>query len=442
MNKGFKQAWLLCLAAFFQTTLFAQQDSISATDTGVLARPGMFDNFHSFYTHPLRNHFEGSLLMADAGIMYSSNAAVTKLAYNFYLQRPLSGEDIRTSVGKMSETNIGGREVNMGVQYVFPVKNRYNNFFYVGYRYRRHQSARFSDEFGKFYFQGNKQFAGDTINGNDTRYLDIRYDALHFGWMKYFTINGMAANISVGVGLVRGFNYRSIVADKLLIFTEENGDYIDVQLSMKAKRTPPYKYNFFKPVGYGAMADVKFNLALTAKSGISFEATDIGFMSWNKNSATFERKDTTVRFDGVFVLHPDSLRSESYAQQIGDSLVNQFKIPYSVNTFSSMLPARIRLSYFMGLTPKNHINIRMQLMAYTSFRPQLCIESLNFISSKLYSVTGVSLGGFGPLDIYQNVGWQVNKRYFAGIGLFGIEGIILPRTQAGFGANFSIAARL
>lgn len=442
MNNAFRLSVALCFALIITTAAKAQTaDSAQKTDTAYTAQFNHFDKFNGFYQHPMGSHYQGSMLMAHADLEYSSNAAVNTLAYDFYLQNPIHPSSIKSTVENLTAINIGGRESSMGIKYIFPTK-KYNNFFFVDYRYRSHQSVRFSDEFGKFFFQGNKQFAGDTMDGNDLRYLRTRYDALQFGWLNYFALNGRRAIISVSAGVVRGFDYWRLNAKKLTLFTEENGNYIEATLGMEAERSRYVALKPFNAAGFGALADIDFKLLLNEKSAIGINVSDLGFVSWDNRSAVYKRGDTTIYYDGVFVPSIDSLSSSTYTERIGDSIVTRFNIPYESGGFTSMLPTKISLTYYMGFTKTNFLNVRLQLMAFTNFRPQLNIESLNFVSNKVYSLTGIALGGFGPWDIYQKVGYQINKRYFAAVGLFGIEGMVAPNSLAGFGGNISFAAKL
>ncbi len=442
MNNAFRHTLTFCFALVIFSPLFAQQaDTAKTADTSITAQPNIFDGFSTFYMHPIANHFQGSLLQLDASIEYSSNAGVNTLAYDFYLQNPLHPKAINATVNNLSAINIGGRESNTGIKYIIPTK-KYNNFFFVNYSARSHQSVRFSDDFGTFFFKGNREFAGDTMIGDDLRYLRTRYDALQFGWMNIFDIKGKRATIAISAGVARRFDYWRLEAKKLRLFTEKDGDYVDVQLGMEAERSK-IAIQPFNAAGLGALANIDFNLLVSEKSAIGISIADLGFINWNKNATTYNRGDTSIRFDGVFVPSADSLNSPSYTQRIGDSIITRFNIPYDANSgFTTMLPTRINLTYYMGFTKKNYLNVRLQMIAFSNFRAQLNIESLNFINKHLYSQTGIALGGFGPLDIYQKVGWQINKRYFASLGIYGVEGIIFPSKTAGFGGNIGVAARL
>lgn len=442
MNNAFRLLLpsLFLLIAF--SSLTAQTDSVATTiDTNLTAQPNSFDRFDGFYNHPMRSHFGGKLLQYNYDLEYSSNMAVNRMAYNLYLQNPLPPSSVLNSVDRLSAINIGGVENNSSLRFVLPLK-KHNNFLFFNYRITRHQSAKFSDDFGKFFFQGNKQFAGDSIIADDTRYLTTRYDNLQVGWFSMFTINKRAANLAVSVGVNRGLEYRCIQIHTGRIFTEANGDYVDVRLDMEAKESIFSPLQIASHSGFGALADIDFNMMLNEKSSIGISVQDLGFITWDNRSEQFGRRDTTVRFDGVFVPSIDSLSSPEYTERLGDSIVTQFVLPFDIGSFSTALPTKIRLNYTMGFTKKNYLTVGLNMMAFTYYRPQLRLESLNFIGDKLYSVSGVAIGGFGPLDIYQRVGWQINKRYFAALGLFGIEGIVAPSSLAGFGGNLTLSARL
>lgn len=441
MNNAFRRLSYFSFFLFCFVAASAQNDSAKTVDSSVTAQPNNFDRFDGFYNHAMRSHFEGSLLQANYDLEFSSNMAVNNLAYRFYLQEPLKPNSILNSIDRVSLINIAGQENNTSFKYLLPLK-KYNNFLFFNYRNTRHQSAKFTDDFAKFFFQGNKQFAGDSIIADDLRYLNTRYDNLQIGWMSSFTIKNRPAHLSISAGISRGLEFREIKVHKGRIFTEENGDYIDVRLDMEAKQA------FYSPLqiashsGFGALADIDFNMMLSEKSSISVAISDLGFISWDDRSSTYGRNDTTVRYDGVFVPSIDSLSSPEYTGRLGDSIVTTFQLPYKVGGFSNALPTKIKLAYTLGLTKKNYVNVRLHLMAFTYYRPQLRIESLNFFGKNFYSVTGLAFGGFGPFDVYQRVGWQINKRYYAGLGLFGIEGMLVPSKLSGFGGNINFSARL
>ncbi len=441
MNNASKRLFTFVLSLFCTGYLNAQTDTLVTTDTGITAQPNNFDKFDGFYQHPMRSHFSGSVLQFNYDLEYSSSLMVNRLAYNLYLQNPLPPSSITRSMDNVSAINIGGVENNTGFRYILPLK-KHNQFLFFNYRITRHQSFKFSDDFGRFFFQGNKQFAGDSIIADDTRYLTTRYDNFQVGWMSSFTINNRPANISVSAGINRGLEYRRIRIYKGRIFTEENGDYVDLRLDMEAQQSYFSPLQFTSHSGFGALTDINFNMMLGQKSSIGIDITDLGFITWDERSSQYGRGDSTVRFTGVFVPSIDSLGSPEYTSRLGDSIVTRFQIPYQVSRFSSALPTKIKLNYTMGFTPKNFLTVRLNLMAFTNYRPQLAFESLNFIGNNFYSTSGIAFGGFGPLDIYQRVGWQINKRFFAGIGLFGIEAILLPNQLSGFGSNINLSVRL
>lgn len=441
MNNAFRRLFYSSILLSCFVSVSAQNDSINAADSSVTAAPNNFDKFDGFYNHPMRSHFEGSLLQANYDLEFSSNMAVNNLAYNLYLQEPLTRTSVISSVDRVSAINIGGQETNTGLRYILPLK-KYNNFLFFNYRITRHQSAKFTDDFARFFFQGNKQFAGDSIIADDLRYLTTRYDNFQVGWMSSFNIKNRPARLSVSAGISRGLEYRKINIHKGRIFTEENGDYVDVRLDMEAEQS------FFSPLqiashsGFGALADIDFNMMVSEKSSISVSISDLGFITWDNRASQYGRNDTSVRYDGIFVPSIDSLSSPKYTERLGDSIVTTFQLPYQVGGFSSALPTKIRLAYTLGFNKKNFVNVRLNLMAFTYYRPQLRLESLNFIGNNFYSVTGLAFGGFGPFDVYQQVGWQINKRFYAGIGLFGIEGMLVPSRLSGFGGNLNFSARL
>ncbi|HYG16497.1 MAG TPA: DUF5723 family protein, partial [Bacteroidia bacterium] len=333
MSSAFKLTTFFCSLFFIPVSIAAQD---AGNDTGAYGTFNNFDRFNSFYLHPMGSHFSGRMLSADFSLVYSSNAAVNSVAYDFYLKQPLDGDDVNTMVGKLSEINIGGRENNYGINFVAPLK-KYNHFFTVGYNYRRHQSTRFSGEFGQFFFKGNKQFAGKEIYADETHYLSTRYDALKAGWLHYFSIKGKRAIISLDAGIARGFEYRTFDVKKGRLFTQENGEYLEVTLNMEARRSRYVPLRPFEYSGLGALANAEFSMMLTEKSGFSVKVSDIGFISWDKQSLSYDRSDTTIRFEGVVVPDFDSLGSENYTRQLGDSLINLFKIPYQFSGFSAML---------------------------------------------------------------------------------------------------------
>lgn len=440
MNNAFRLPAAIAATLLFFCGLKAQTD----TSTGFVATPNPLDRFTAFYLHPLSSHYEGNMFEADYGLEFSSNCAINALAYDFYFKKPLNGADIKSTTDKLSALNIGGRETNAGFQFVISPKKMYNHLFTVKYAFRRHQSAEFTNDFGNFFFKGNKEGAGKEQIFDDLQYLTTRYDALQLGWTRFFNIKGRRANIAISAGLARGFEYRRYDVGRSRMLTESNGEYIDLSLELEAKQSyfQPYRPFYLEPSGWGAICDVKFNMAINEKTGIGIDISDIGFIRWKEGSASYSRRDTTIRYEGVFVSSPDSLSSPGYVERLGDSIVTRFNIPFSAGAFNTALPARFALTYYLKFNDKHFLNIRLRAMAIASYRPQLNIESVNFIGKKFYSTTGISIGGFGPFDIYQSCGWQINKRYSTALGLFGIEGMLLPTKTAGFGGRLAVAARL
>ena len=154
---------------------------------------------------------------------------INKFLFPNHIDRDLKDETLK----KLNENNLFGGSILGQFNLFFDSKNyasKISNIFGIGFSSNIQGNLSFTKDLFKLTFYGNQPFAGEYLSLNNTSFNKVSYSNIEFSIGK--TISGKKARKSlwIDLGLVLGHSFTNFELEKASIYTEENGDYLDINI--------------------------------------------------------------------------------------------------------------------------------------------------------------------------------------------------------------------
>lgn len=238
--------------------------------------------------------------------------------------------------------------------------------YYIGLDFQQILDSRIDEDLTKLMLMGNAPYAGQTLNFEKTDYLNIYFNRLKFGLSKTFDKTDAQHTISGIIAFTVGQNYNHTQLTSGSAFTQENGEYLDLNILAETQMSDTVWADVFTFAGYGASLDLDYTFLKKGHFYINFGVKNLGFISWNK--APFKSSaDTTIHFSGIDEndipeeFSESSLRSFVFKNVDGSSFAEI--LPYNLHLSVGKFIAQSKL--YLGantfLYPSLHYNYRTEL---------------------------------------------------------------------------------
>ena len=309
----------------------------------------------------------------------ASNAITNRFAIAYY-KGEFIDENRKNSVSKnLNQHNRIGAGFNTQLKYTNHNKtifNLSNSFYSISLNNRYHINSTFKKDVFELYFRGNKSYANKTADLGMFSFNQVFYQQLNLTFGHNYSINENGFGYKFGLSLNKGQKLYTIFASRALLFTEKNGEYLDLNTDIKIHQSDSSKKFITDWNGTGSSADFTYFWKDKKKNKLTLTANNFGFINWNKNTAHID-VDTSFRYEGIDVSDlfqfSDSLKK---TVSLDSSLVEPYLSVREKNNHITPLPALLSLSYQYILKPG-----KMDLTAeinYLFFAGYSIHESLNF----------------------------------------------------------------
>ncbi len=375
---------------------------------------------------------------------FASNAITNRFALGYF-----NGEYIddakKNSVSKnLSSLNRFGSGFNNEFKFAqinSKIFNLPQSFYSVSLSNHYHINSTFKKDAFELYFRGNKSYAGIKADIGEFNYNQIFYQQLNLTFGHNFSVNENNFGYSAGLSLNKGQQLYKITASKASLFTEMNGEYLDLDANLEIHQSDSSKNKINHWNGTGASADFSFFLKNQRNNKLQLSAKNFGFINWNSNTAHVEA-DTSLRFEGVDVsdlfLFSDSIKETI---SLDSSLVEPYLSIREKKSYISPLPALLSISYQYILKPG-----KMDLEAeinYLFFAGYTLHESLSFnysIKNNHRFSVKTSYGGYTGLQVGLAYSTLFLKNWFFTVKSDYLSGLINPDTGNAQGAFISLTS--
>lgn len=362
-----------------------------------------------------------------ANAEFNSNA-VTHELFDKFVQGGYIDEAIKDNAAlKLKSKNNIGVEIGTGLSYQSPLKKSLigiSNAYWginVGTQYLSFNQ--YTADFYNLVFYGNNPYAGKTLNMDGTAFSSSWYHQI--GLTLGIQRSDLGAfdrfELNINPSFLMGVNYTTAEFSKAKLFTEENGEYIDLVFSGKysTSDTIPEAAGIN---GYGAVLNLQLQ-AQKGKNHFAFSVTDLGFISF-QNKFNYEL-DSSFSFGGLEIEDIFNIQDTLIdVAAVQDSLLSAKK-----QSITQFLPFSVSLFYQRDL----HVNLRWSTWVkyrYAQNYIPFISTRLNYVNTNQVFHGGVSFayGGYGGFQPGVNVGLTV-KGINLEIGTSNFLTLITPSKQ-------------
>src|SRR5205085_255735 len=122
-----------------------------------------------------------------------------------------------------------------------------------------HVNSKFKKDAFEILFRGNKNYAGKMAHLGDFEYNLQYYQQLNFTFGHNYKWENNIFEYSVGLSLNKGQHLYSIKAPTATIFTEEHGEYIDLDADLEIHHSDSSSNHLNSWNGTGGSVDFSFS---------------------------------------------------------------------------------------------------------------------------------------------------------------------------------------
>lgn len=391
------------------------------------------DHFSMSELIPLDTNY---LVGLHAAGRINSNTITDKFLLGFLDGRKISETDKKNILDRAGDQNRFGYETKSGLFFAkrgirLFNKNLANSTFFFQVRDRQFLNANFSKDLLKLALNGNRQFAGQTVDLGDFELNFARYQQIQLGW----AISDTVSSYGIGMSYINGERYLELKSSSLSFATSELGDVAEIAIDLEAYQSDTNQQNFLNNNGHGFSVDLFYERLFTLKmkneslkGKFSLDIQDIGMITWSDQTVFYDI-DSNYTYTGTQI---DDLFN------LGDTVIN-FVTPDSIydalttrsrkESKTSVLPANIhgRVT-IQNNTWEGTLGIIYKINA--NYTPYIYTRALRKFSSRIEAGGSFGYGGYGKLS-YGIEGYFDLKICHLGIGSKHLEGITFPNSSGG-----------
>ena len=173
-------------------------------------------------------------VLFGAEYVYGSSVMSNQFFNKFIFGGKIEREDKDKAYEKLSGNNRLGGDLNYYLNVQIPLDTIFGKStisLVTGLEHVEHVDARFSSDLFKFTFDGNKQFAGESIDIGRTNFNYYKYQKLNIGFINYKYFDKKLAKEGIILSIIKAEEHKTVSISEGSIFTEELGREIDVDLN-------------------------------------------------------------------------------------------------------------------------------------------------------------------------------------------------------------------
>lgn len=341
---------------------------------------------------------------------------------------------------RTKNSNRVGAELNYGIYAAFRLdslsrRNRFNLFFSI--RDRQHVDAHVPKDFYNVAFYGNAMYAGKTADLTSFSFNLLRYQQLQVGIFSTKLDSG--ARWGVGVSLLKGEHYYSVIAHKAQLFTSEDGQYIDFDTDIEMAQSNPSRKGINAMNGLGAGLDIFFESPFQTargKSKLMISVADIGLIRFNDQSV-YRKQDSLFHYTGFQIKSIFDLQDSIFLNTSQDSIKNKV-VPAKKRSVTATLPATLNLSLESAFGKHFRLTEGVRYVFNANTKLLAYVKASVYFNNRILISASAGYGGFGGFNCGIGLGADLGAGFALYAGSNNLEGYLLPTKTAGQSAYFSI----
>lgn len=309
--------------------------------------------------------------LANPYVTVGSNFTTARDVRDYLSSDEISNEMVGRTIGKLkSKDNIMQAGLDLAiVNAVINIPDKSGQpFLSIGFgaNERVEMSTVFNKELFQLAYQGNKQFAGQTIS-LAPRLNALAYTDYYVSAAAEFKIPATEISIKPAVRLRYLSGQASVYMPKsnlITMYTEPDGRYLDFGLnyeintslsgddtvSLSSSAISLDRKNFRQGAGKGFGMDFGVRVSPMENLSVNIGFTDLGSLRFSKNAVNMSN-DTIYRYEGEEITFSDN------GHITLDSIAGIAEPKYTYNSYRVKLPSKFTIAASLGLGKAEHKNL-------------------------------------------------------------------------------------
>lgn len=370
--------------------------------------------------------------IASTGTFSMNSNAITNTFIKSFAYGDFIDNELKDKVdSRLKDVNRYGYQLDLSLYGQAALKEKFA--IMAGISARQQNSARFSRDMFNIFFRGNKPFAGKTADLDPFNFYSYDYQTFSVGFQSKSLDNKL--RVWGGLSVVRGGNIRIAEADRLQLYTDPDGSYIEADANFTARISEgsPGLAAAMNGKGISAFMGADYSFG---KSTIGFSLSDLGFISWDAMK-TYSA-DGIIRFEGKEIENIFSFNDTLLSSYKADSLAEESGIDISDKKFLMSLPTFIKLTYVYIRSPELMIVSGLEYRAFAGSVPLIYLKPVFKLSKNLFINTTLMYGGFGRFDFDLGLVAGFGPGISAYVNINAMELLLLPDNTGGAGLSLGI----
>ncbi len=324
----------------------------------------------------------------------------------------------------------------LGTEFTFGLHGMYHTskFSYLaGLGHRELVNAAFTAPFFETIFRGNKMYAGQEVALGPSNITYLNYDFLYLGISKNIQQH---SSFYATFQFIRGGQWLSAQLAKANMYTQADGEYIDLDTQLKINYSNNNNRTFPATTGIGTALNLGYTW-FSEKHKIGLEARDLGFIAWQNQ--TIIEADSNYKYEGIEVNNVLDANVFNTNHINVDTLSNKFNAPKTSRNITQLLPSLFLANYTYHWSSKTKIFMGIKYLSRANYMPKFTLRAQFTLASTWHIVPAISYGGYGNQAIEIGIIKSFANSFVVSTNIFLAEYLIIPKYSSGGGLNFSLS---
>lgn len=384
------------------------------------------------------NKSQAATIWLQGNANFGSSAIDNSFALKMGLGGHIGSEEIKKIYDKMDEMPRAKANLNYSLTYWGnDILNGKGLGLYASIGSRVYGQSEFNKDVFGILFRGNVPYAGTNLDLSNSNAQLIQYMKYTIGLHKEnldATTGNLMNYYGGGLSYIQGVDYIDFNTQKANLFTETDGQYVELDLQYSLQRASRPK-GFTNPNGGGLALDAFYG-AVTSKLFWEVSVSDFGMVKF-KDAVLFEKDTTGVRFEGQ-----DLNGNGGSLSDVLDSLVRIVSSNESVGDKTVFLPAVFRVRAGVELTNGLELDALLVHVLAKENLPLVQVRGTKRRENLSYGVF-VAYGGYEKSPMLGiHGGMNLFNRFTVQGNLGGLETFVASKTFQGLQVNLGLGVSL
>ncbi len=374
-------------------------------------------------------------LTLDLQVDASSNSITNSFAKPFLFGGFIDSEMKSQVINALKGKNLVGFFYDWGVEFRANSKKYPRNNFFVSYEMFNLQQITFDSSLFKLVFQGNSQFAGSSIELQNTGYLHESFQSIKFGFGRKSSGGKNSFDISLGIILANKID--DINFENSSFYTSSIGD--SLILRGNATRLVSGQNNCLGVNGVGASVSARYSLKIDDKKEVDFSISNLGLVRWSSKTSYFYQPSDFV-YSGFEVENIFEMSDSILKVDFNDSLQSYLNSNSTTKTVVRRSTAIVKLKYTHSfIKDKLYVFLGFDDFIFTDYKLKTILGLKYFINKSVDIQPFLSVGGYSNMSFGVAFGLKLKSQLEIKGNINYIDGLVFPGLKSGIGCNINLA---